>query len=460
MAIDPNIAMSFQPVQIQSPVQLAGQAMALKNAGLQQQMGQQAVQEGQLRLNQAGQSWQDEQADRAAAQKNMQQNPDGSVSLNRAGYLSELGKTAPTLAMQRAQEFATQDFQRQQLRAALTKTQLENAKSQLDMVGSVAGTVKDQASYDQARQTLQAAGIDTSRFPAAYDPQLVQQFQQQAITAKDQADQHLKQIQDAETARHNQADEANASLQAAARQQQAAAAAQNANTNSARLRFEQGGGTPPKAMVYIKQPDGSMKAVQVTPGMAIPAGASKNPDGTEKINAEEQKRADLARNANDNINQLEDILQRRPELFGPVAGRLTGLRNAMGTDDPDVAALATISHNLGMVGQSAHGMRSASGVAAQAEALVNSFKNSPEATKGALESMRKSVGTFITDENNRLAGQPNATQGATRGGGGMVSVTAPAAVQMVTMRAPTGQTTQVPADQVDHYKARGATVVQ
>lgn len=46
-----------------------------------------------------------------------------------------------------------------------------------------------------------------------------------------------------------------------------------------------------------------------------------------------------------------------------------------------------------------------------------------------------------------------------RAGGG-TATTAPAAVSTVNMRAPNGQVKPVPADQVDHYKKLGATVVQ
>jgi hypothetical protein len=155
------------------------------------------------------------------------------------------------------------------------------------------------------------------------------------------------------------------------------------------------GERPPRQLAYVQQPDGSMKAIEVTPGTTLPAGASKTPDGKNKISADEQKRADLAQNLNENIDTLEDILKRRPELFGPIAGRWTHLRNLAGTDDADVSQLMTIEHQLGMVAQGAHGMRSAQGVESAARSLTNGFHNSPVATKAALESARKSVGTFL-----------------------------------------------------------------
>lgn len=128
------------------------------------------------------------------------------------------------------------------------------------------------------------------------------------------------------------------------------------------------------------------------------AGSFKKDTATNaKISSDEQKRADLAQNMNENIDQLEDILNRRPDLFGPVAGRMTQAKVALGTDDQDAAKLFTLEHQLGMVAQGAHGMRSAQGVESAAKSLTNGFKNSPEATRAALESARTSVATFLRD---------------------------------------------------------------
>jgi hypothetical protein len=126
-----------------------------------------------------------------------------------------------------------------------------------------------------------------------------------------------------------------------------------------------------------------------------------------KPNAEEQKRSDLAENVNENLNQLEEIANRRPDLFGKVAGRMTKLKETVGTDDPDVATLKTLEDNLGMAMQSAHGMRSAQHVATSAQSVLNGFKNSPEALKAAINAARASVGTFQHDvQNTNQAGKP------------------------------------------------------
>ena len=166
----------------------------------------------------------------------------------------------------------------------------------------------------------------------------------------------------------------------------------------------------PRQMVYVPDGNGGMRATEVTPGTVVPIGASRTPGGP-KIDAEEQKRADLAENLNENIGTMEDILQRRPELFGMLRGRMTQLSNAVGTDDNDIATLMTIEHQLGMVAQGAHGMRSAQGVVAAAQSLTNGFHNSPTATKAALESARHSVKTFLND--SQSAGQPRTAPSVT-----------------------------------------------
>lgn len=135
-----------------------------------------------------------------------------------------------------------------------------------------------------------------------------------------------------------------------------------------------------------------------------------------KPNAEEQKRADLATNVNENLDKLEDIANRRPDLFGPVAGRMTKMRETVGTSDPDVATLKTLEDNLGMAMQSAHGMRSAQHVETSAQSVLNGFKNSPQALKAAIKAARASVGTFqnnVQDTNN--AGKPSEGSGPKAG---------------------------------------------
>ena len=158
---------------------------------------------------------------------------------------------------------------------------------------------------------------------------------------------------------------------------------------------------------------------------------SKNTAANAKIGSDEQKRADLAQNIYENLDALDDIATRRPELFGPVAGRLTDLKVATGTSDPDIAKLEVLKHNLGMVQQGVHGMRSAQGVEASAAALVNGYHNSPAALKAATQAARESARTFSADSEN--PGKPRPAESTT------------------TFK-DNGTTYHIPADQIAEFK--------
>lgn len=156
-------------------------------------------------------------------------------------------------------------------------------------------------------------------------------------------------------------------------------------------------------------PDG--KVIELRPGMTVPQG-SKTVTGelTNKPSADEQKRSDLAENFNENLSQLEDIVTRRPDLFGKLAGRMTSVKEFVGSNDPDVAALKGIEDRIGMVAQSSHGMRSAQHVQDSANSILNGFKNGPDAMKRTIGDARKSLTTFTADveraKGNAPASQP------------------------------------------------------
>jgi hypothetical protein len=116
---------------------------------------------------------------------------------------------------------------------------------------------------------------------------------------------------------------------------------------------------PSKQLMLVPQPDGSSKAIEVTPGTTVPKGAETAPEfgkGSQPT-ADEQRRADLSRNMNENLDQLEDILNRRPDLFGWFSGRKTEAAGAIGTSDPDIAALKIIKEQIGMAMLSAKTIR-------------------------------------------------------------------------------------------------------
>lgn len=202
--IDPNIALGVKNSQI-DPIQSLGQIYALKNAGVRSQIEQQQQQLQQYQLQQAGQQQQDAQAGRAAVTANVSTDPTtGMATLNRAGYLGQLAQTAPGQYLGASQAFTAQDLANQRAAADYQKTQLANAKAHTDFVGSLLQGVTDQATYTSALNAGVSAGIvKPGEMPAVYDPQLVQRQLQQTMTQKDVIAQKQKQLDAAETARHN-----------------------------------------------------------------------------------------------------------------------------------------------------------------------------------------------------------------------------------------------------------------
>lgn len=141
------------------------------------------------------------------------------------------------------------------------------------------------------------------------------------------------------------------------------------------------------------------KVVELKPGMSLPAGAQSLSGDLKghQPTADERKRADLVTNLNENLDQLEEIVKKRPELFGKIAGRMTKAKEFIGSDDPDVAALKGIEDRLGMVQQSSHGMRSAQHVEQSAQSVLNGFKNGDQGMLRAISDARKSGATFTAD---------------------------------------------------------------
>lgn len=131
----------------------------------------------------------------------------------------------------------------------------------------------------------------------------------------------------------------------------------------------------------------------------------------QKVTADEQRRADLARNMSENLDQLEQIVRSRKDLFGPLAGRYTQLRQLTGTSDPDIARLRAIKEYLGMASVGAHAMRNAQHVGAAADAVMAGFNNSPEATLAAIQAARQSIATFQRDANEQPGSAPRRPAG-------------------------------------------------
>jgi hypothetical protein len=168
---------------------------------------------------------------------------------------------------------------------------------------------------------------------------------------------------------------------------------------------------PQKPQQQLAVIDG--KVVELKPGMVVPKGTeslSGDLKGS-KPSADESRRSDLSRNMNENLDQLEEIVQRRPDLFGPVAGRWTGLKEMVGTDDPDIGKLHTIKEQMGMAMVGAHAMRNAQHVEAAANSIINSFKNGGPAVLASMKAARDSLATFQQDAGDQRGNVPKGSPG-------------------------------------------------
>ncbi len=205
---DPSIALQGKPLDY-------GQIVNNSNANA---AAQQQLRLSSYQLADAGKQFQDDNAARQAFSANTQQNPDGSVSLNRAGALGDLYKTAPTAAVKYSQQFAMQDLANAKARADIQKTQLENLaahttymSTHLQGILNAPTPEAKQAAYAQSRQQMLQDGVlnpQSDPGPNYPGDQYIQRQLAQTLSQKDTIDQQREAATQAETVRHNLADEA------------------------------------------------------------------------------------------------------------------------------------------------------------------------------------------------------------------------------------------------------------
>jgi len=111
-------------------------------------------------------------------------------------------------------DYLTQQQQAGKIGIETEKAALENHMSRIKAIGQLAGSATDQASYNNALTQAKALGIDTAGMPQQYDPAIIEQLRNQALTVSEQLDNLWKQkgyevtvSNSEETKRHNQATE-------------------------------------------------------------------------------------------------------------------------------------------------------------------------------------------------------------------------------------------------------------
>jgi len=118
-----------------------------------------------------------------------------------------------------------------------------------------------------------------------------------------------------------------------------------------------------------------------------------------KVSADRLKRGDLAANAIHNLNNVEEIIGRRgDDLFGPIMGRISNIRDMVGSDDPDLAAIGTEIHNYALASNGAHGVRSQQAVEKTEDEILKQMKRGTNGAMGGIRAAKDSLLDFVKDQ--------------------------------------------------------------
>lgn len=148
---------------------------------------------------------------------------------------------------------------------------------------------------------------------------------------------------------------------------------------------------------------------------------------------QERNKADMANSAAQQIGDMKAIIQKRPDIFGPAAGRTTDMQVWLGSQDPDAQRFRAARTIAGDHLAGTFGGRSEAALHALDNAL-GQFKDNPQAALAGLDQLAgatknfQKAGTVKTagsngasnatqTETDRVKSLENAPEGATAGGG-------------------------------------------
>lgn len=131
----------------------------------------------------------------------------------------------------------------------------------------------------------------------------------------------------------------------------------------------------------------------------------------------ERNKGDMAQSAHEQLGTLKDIVGRRPDIFGPIAGRKTDFTVWLGSQDPDAQrfrAARTIAadHLAGTFGG-----RSEAALKALDDA-IGQFKSNPAAVQAGLDQLEKGNEVFRKAGAVRTVGSQAGNAAAAPSGGG------------------------------------------
>ncbi len=188
MPIDASIPLQVQPVKTVDPRELYSFKAQMDQNALANQLGQLQLQNAQRQSER-----QNKLADLLSQQYAKPEERES--ALMQGGFLDEATKLGKD-----RRENAKVD-------AETSASQFKLAHEKAMAFANLAGSVRDQNSYNQALQTAKSMGLDISSAPAQYDPRFVQNFGNQALTQAQRIEQEWKNRTASESERHNRASE-------------------------------------------------------------------------------------------------------------------------------------------------------------------------------------------------------------------------------------------------------------
>ncbi len=109
---------------------------------------------------------------------------------------------------------------------------------------------------------------------------------------------------------------------------------------------------------------------------------------------QERNKADLANSAHDQLQDIKSIVQKRPDIFGPLAGRKTDFTVWLGSQDPDAQRFRAARTIAGDHLAGVFGGRSEAALQALDQAIGH-YKDNPAAISAGIDQLDKANKTFI-----------------------------------------------------------------
>lgn len=276
----------------------------------------------------------------------------------------------------------------------LHKAQSELAQQKQDSLESDR-TNKDELKKSQTEAQLHAHGYKTGPdgaiMPLSYEEM---SQEQQSIHDLKGSQQELADA----TIALRQAQTANEPMKVELAKQRIATAQRNAETASGRLGLGQ--------LNYQARNFGTDAHGQALPGTVI--GDDGKPVGSAfqhnvAPTGQERNKADLASSAHDQIQDMKDIVQRRSDIFGPVAGRKTDFDVWLGSQDADAKRFSNARTIAGDHLAGVFGGRSEAALTALDHA-IGLYKENPKAVLAGLDQLDHANDRFVNVGTPRTTG--------------------------------------------------------